>query len=116
MAAPPAGAPPGPADSVPLSALLPPPPHREPAGKKENLAAKTPPPAVRARCFGVKTAIGLFAAFLFVVSDVFTNHVLSSIGGAVRGRAPTALGTVLQGICLVALAALVIYLERRGLV
>lgn len=51
---------------------------------------------------GVKLIFALFLLFLFVVSDVFVNNVISGFGEkAVRCRSPTVWGTVLQGIFLV---------------
>ena len=50
---------------------------------------------------GLKVLISIFLSFLLVVSNIFTNGVLSWFGGAVRCRNPTSYGTVLQGIFLV---------------
>ena len=51
---------------------------------------------------GAKVIFGLFLLFLFVVSDVFVNSVVSGFGEkAVKCRSPTGWGTVLQGVFLV---------------
>jgi hypothetical protein len=53
-------------------------------------------------CGGIKLIFGLFLLFLFVVSDVFVNNVVSGFGEkTVKCRSPTAWGTVLQGVFLV---------------
>jgi hypothetical protein len=50
----------------------------------------------------------LFLLFIAVVSDTYATHVIAEIGGekAVRGRAPTAWGVMMQGISLVVLYAI----------
>ena len=51
---------------------------------------------------GAKLIFGLFLLFLFVVSDIFVNNVVSGFGEkAVKCRNPTVWGTVLQGVFLV---------------
>lgn len=55
--------------------------------------------------------VALFVIFLVVVSDVFVDSVVAGFGqNAVRGREPTAYGSVLQGIFLVLFYALALYL------
>ena len=71
--------------------------------------------APRLRVANVKLLIALFLAFLAVVSDVFTDSVLSGFGEkAVRGRTPTPWGVVLQGIFLVLFYVVALYLPEHG--
>lgn len=64
--------------------------------------AKRPPAGVARPLGGAKLIFGLFLLFLFVVSDVFVNNVVSGFGEkAVKCRSPTVWGTILQGIFLV---------------
>ena len=68
----------------------------------------------RLRVANLKLIVALFLAFLVVVSDVFTNSVVAGFGDkAVRGRAPTSWGTVLQGIFLVIFYILAVYLTEH---
>jgi hypothetical protein len=65
---------------------------------------------------GLKIIVALFLLFVVVVSDAFTNTVISAFGQkAVRGRSPTAWGVVLQGIFLVIGYVLLLYLIDRGI-
>lgn len=64
----------------------------------------------------VKVLIALFAIFVLIVSDVFTNNVVSNFRGAVQGRSPTAYGTVVQGIFLVIFFALAVHLIEGGVI
>jgi hypothetical protein len=62
--------------------------------------------------YGIKMMVILFALFMFVVSDIFTNSILSHISDkAVNGRTPTSWGIVLQGISLVILFSFAKYLN-----
>lgn len=84
----------------------------------EELSAAAPPPP-RAGCAGaappLKALAALFLLFLLVASDAFTGGVLASFGEkAVRGRAPTAWGVVLQGVILVVLFAGATHLASVG--
>lgn len=70
----------------------------------------------RLRMANLKLLVALFLLFVVVVSDVFTNSVLAGFGEkAVRCRAPTSWGVVLQGIFLVILYILAIYLSEHGI-
>ncbi len=63
---------------------------------------------------GIKLIFGLFLLFLFVVSDVFVNNVVSGFGEkAVKCRCPTVWGTVLQGIFLVIGYVILLHLIDR---
>jgi hypothetical protein len=67
--------------------------------------------APRLSVANLKLILALFVIFVLVVSDVFTNSVLAGFGEkAVKGRRPTAWGTVLQGILLVIFYILAVYL------
>ena len=91
-------------DSVPLAELAngPPPTGAAPGG--------SPLP------YNFKLLLSLFLTFILVVSDVFTNSILSSFGEkAVMGRTPTMWGIVLQGIFLVIGYAIATYLIRHGI-
>lgn len=88
------------ADSVPLEAFQGK-ADRAPAGAAANL----------------KVLLSLFLLFILVVSDIFTNTVISGFGEkAVRGRSPTSWGVVLQGIFLVLFYAVAVYLIDHGVV
>jgi len=66
---------------------------------------------------GLKSALALLLLFLAVVSDAFITHVLSGFGDkAVRGRAPTPWGVVLQGIFLVLMFTMATYLVDRHVI
>lgn len=68
----------------------------------------------RLRVANLKLIVILFIAFIVVVSDVFTNSVISGFGEkAVRGRTPTPWGVVLQGVFLVIFYILAIYLTEN---
>lgn len=71
-------------------------------------------PAPRIRVANYKLMVALFFAFLVVVSDVFTNSVVSKFGNAVEGRDPTSWGVMLQGIFLVLSYILAVYLTEHG--
>lgn len=72
-------------------------------------------PGGDARAPGLKGLLALFVIFLVVVSDVFTNSVISGFGAsAVRGREPTTWGIALQGIFLVIGYSLATYLIGQG--
>lgn len=68
-------------------------------------------PEVRcAKLLNVKVVIILFVLFLLVISDVFTNNVIGMFGGCVKGRQTTMLGSIVQGIFLVLLFMVALYL------
>ena len=86
-------------DSVPIEAF---------AGHSE---------APRLRVANIKLIVSLFVIFVIVVSDVFTNNIISGFGEkAVRGRSPTSWGVVLQGIFLVIFYILAIYLTEHQII
>jgi len=75
-------------------------------------ADKSQPNSLIQSAGGIKSLIILFILFLVVVSDVFTNSVIGCFGeNAVRCRVPTTWGIVLQGICLVVLYSITMYLS-----
>lgn len=63
--------------------------------------------------FPLRDAVLLFCVFLFVVSNIFVDHVLTNFDGAVRGRSPENYGIVVQGVALVFLYALGRYVAAR---
>lgn len=64
----------------------------------------------------IKLLIALFFIFLIVVSDIFTNNVVSLFGEkAVVGRSPTAWGTTIQGIFLVLFYIIALYLTENNI-
>jgi hypothetical protein len=91
-------------DSVSLDALQ----DAEGGGARD----KAPP---RLGVANLKIILALFLIFVVVVSDVFTNSIVGGFGEkAVRCRAPTSWGIVLQGIFLVIFYILAVYLiEHR---
>lgn len=67
--------------------------------------------------FNLKLVGILFLLFIFVVSDFFTSSVISGFGEkAVRCRSPTSWGVVLQGIFLVILYVIAVYLIENGII
>lgn len=63
-----------------------------------------------------KILLSLFLMFVVVVSDFFTNNVISGFGEkAVRCRSPTSWGVVIQGIFLVIFYIAAIYLIKNGI-
>jgi hypothetical protein len=64
----------------------------------------------------LKTLVAVFAVFMLVVSDVFTDNVIAGFRGGVECRTPTAYGVVLQGIFLVIFYALANYMIRERIV
>jgi len=80
------------------------------AGAGAAAADKEP----RLRVANLKLIIALFISFLVVVSDVFTNSIIAGFGEkAIRGRSLTSWGVVLQGIFLVILYILSVYLTEH---
>ena len=70
----------------------------------------------RLRVENLKLLLALFIIFIIVVSDVFTNSVISGFGEkAVRCRTPTSWGIVLQGIFLVIFYILAVYLTEHNI-
>ena len=82
------------ADSVPIGAVA---------------ARKKSPPRL-AGLVTFRAVAALFLMFLFVVSDVFTAHVVANVRGSVAGRTPTTTGVLVQGVCLVLFYVLALYL------
>ena len=62
----------------------------------------------------VKQYFILFVLFLFIVSDIFVNNLVSQFEGGVTGRSPTVYGVIIQGTCLVILYALASYFINLG--
>jgi hypothetical protein len=78
--------------------------------RQEDCAKSEP----RLRVANVKLLISLFLIFVVVVSDVFTDSVISGFGEkAVRGRSLTSWGVALQGIFLVIFYILAVYLTEN---
>jgi hypothetical protein len=57
-----------------------------------------------------KAIIGLFIIFMFVINKVFIDNIIAKIGGTVDGRGLSALGTTVQGICMVIMYVVLVYL------
>jgi hypothetical protein len=93
------------ADSVPLDAL-------QDEGDHKSAGKDGP----RLRVGNLKLILALFLIFIMVVSDVFTNSIIAGFGEtAVRCRAPTSWGIVLQGIFTVMFYVLALYLIETGM-
>lgn len=63
-----------------------------------------------------KILIAIFVLFALVVSDVFTNNVVSGFRGAVQCRSPTSFGVVVQGIFLVIFYVLALHLIEGDII
>jgi len=63
-----------------------------------------------------KILIAIFVIFALVVSDVFTNNVVSGFRGAVQCRSPTSYGVVIQGIFLVIFYVLAIHMIQGDII
>ena len=63
-----------------------------------------------------KILIAIFVLFALVVSDVFTNNVISGFRGAVQCRSPTSFGVVLQGIFLVIFYVLALHMIEGDII
>lgn len=50
--------------------------------------------------------ITIFIAFLIVVSDIYTHHILQKMNGATKGEDITSFGYMVQAISVVILVAL----------
>lgn len=61
----------------------------------------------------IKVLLALFLVFMFIVSDIFTDNIVSGFPSATKGRSPTLYGTVLQGIFLVIFYAIAVHLIER---
>jgi hypothetical protein len=73
-------------------------------------------PEVKLKVSNIKLIISLFVIFMFVVSDVFTNNIISKFGeDTLSGRNPTAWGVVLQGIFLIIFYILAVYLTENNI-
>jgi hypothetical protein len=64
----------------------------------------------------VKVIVALFLIFVFVSSDIFTNHVVSGFPGAVNQRSPSSYGIAVQATFLVLFYILVTYMVENGIV
>ena len=65
----------------------------------------------------IKLVFILFLLFIFIVSDVFTGTILSCFGHrAVKGRSPTAVGIIIQGIFLIIFYILFATLIKKGVI
>lgn len=93
-----------PADSVALDAL------------SGSAGEKSRGPAGAKHLINFKVLVAIFVLFVLVVSDVFTNNVVSGFGGAVKCRTPTSYGTVVQGIFLVIFYALAVNLIEGDII
>lgn len=104
------------ADSVSIEALAAPLELPRPAAEKSpGEGGRRPWPPPLPRLLTLKAVVALFVLFVLVVSDVFTNNVLSGFRGAVQGRAPTGVGAVIQGVFLVGFYAVALYLLDAGI-
>jgi hypothetical protein len=66
------------------------------------------------RVSNIKLIISLFLWFLFIVSDIFRDSVLSEIGShAVKGREITTWGVVIQGTFLIIGYIILVYLTEH---
>ena len=66
---------------------------------------------------GTRDLVIIFILFLVVVSDFFANNMLSRFGTkTMEGRAPSAWGIVLQGVCLSLSYALLVYLDEQQII
>lgn len=63
-----------------------------------------------------KILIAIFVMFALVVSDVFTDNVISGFRGAVECRTPTPFGVVLQGIFLVIFYVLALHMIEGDII
>lgn len=64
---------------------------------------------------GVKSLFILFIVFLFVVSDIYTNFVISQFKGATDERNVTDYGIILQGISVVILFTMLEYMRSYNI-
>ena len=70
----------------------------------------------RIQVANIKLILLIFIMFIVVVSDVFTNNIISGFGSsAVCGRMPTSWGVVLQGIFLVLFYIIAVYLTEHNI-
>lgn len=94
-------------DSIPLNVVK----------KVDNITNDGPNlPEVKLKVSNIKLIISLFVIFMFVVSDVFTNNIISKFGeNTISGRNPTAWGVVLQGIFLIIFYILAVYLTENNI-
>ena len=77
---------------------------------------KAPKPSQAVPCANFRTVVVIFVVFMFVVSDVFTNNVVSGFSGAVACRSATPLGTAIQGVFLVVFYILALYLIDQRII
>lgn len=90
------------ADAVPLDELA------GLGGKKDG--------ASLLRLANFKVLISIFIIFALVVSNVFTDNVVSGFRGAVSGRTPTSYGVVVQGIFVVIFYVVSLHMIDEGIV
>ena len=65
----------------------------------------------------IKLILILFLIFIFISSNIFTNTILSCFGNqAVKGRDPTAIGVIIQGIFLIIFYILFATLIKKGVI
>ena len=68
------------------------------------------------RVSNLKLIISLFLWFIFIVSDIFRDSVLSEIGShAVKGREITTWGVVVQGTFLIIGYLILVYLTENDI-
>lgn len=95
------------ADAVPLDAL---------ANEKKVEAGADGGLLNTGGLLNFKILVALFVLFALVVSDVFTNNVISGFRGAVQCRTPTSFGVVLQGTFLVLFYVVALHMIDGGIV
>lgn len=91
------------ADAIPLDSLT-----AAPAPTKQKGGT--------GRLINFKILVAVFMIFIIIVSDVFTNSVVSGFKGAVKCRSVTSYGIVIQGIFLVLFYILAIHLIAGGVI
>lgn len=94
-------------DSIPLDSL------RESSSDSKKNTSKA---NIMSKLINFKTLISLFIIFALVVSDVFTNNIVSGFNGAVQFRTPTSFGVVVQGIFLVIFYVLALNMIESDLI
>ncbi len=65
----------------------------------------------------IKSTVSLFLIFIFVISDFFTNNVLKPASNkVVKGINVTIFGNLLQGLSLVLIYSLIVYLINSDVI
>jgi hypothetical protein len=96
-------------DSVALDSLV--------GGAPDSSGGKGNGPSSKVKkLLNFKILIAIFVLFALVVSDVFTNNVISGFRGAVQCRTPTSYGVVLQGIFLVIFYVLALHMIEGDII